>query len=352
VTSTRGDAVSMAPKRRHPRIGLWKESEARKFEKLGSVVEGESSDSDTPPEPVEEASQHQPQGDRKWSTIHLQNQLTVRGGLLRVPMVVTTHRTMRNGEMVDYVYLSHTLDWVCRAVQDKSHGHAGLKRTNFLEQLRQKQCEAAGVEYDGDGSVAVAAKNDPMAALLAVGRAVAPEPPAKKARRRCPTNSPVTVSMPRRCAEAYPDDVDDTVIVHLWLKHPKSVWMLSDHIPWALEYMKAQIDLGGVAKISRAAKDKSGKSGSSGGNASVEVPAVAEDSPTWDFSSNAWDMKIHAANGTPVKRCLKPKDLTLEEAGRVSDSPVTDLKQLPYKQLKELARLAMQRWAADLQTPS
>lgn len=274
--------------------------------------------------------------------------LAVQGGFLKQPEIVPVLSLDRGGEVARFISVNRDADWLCRAVSGEGRAQHPLKRVQLLEDLREQLRIVTG--RAPESAVAVAEAVDPGAALEFSDDEAEPAPPGAKDGKPkkhswSSVATVVAVAMPERCAEAYPEEAESRVRqVRLYCqpgRKYKNLWLHSDDLPWALEYMQAQHSLQGVPRIKRARAAPVGEDAVV--SSSVEERFTSPSKISWVFQTSSWEATALSPVG-PRKRVLKPESLQLWEAQLV-DEQVQLLEALERSRLKNLAYGVLEKWS-------
>ena len=297
----------------------------------------------------------------------------VQGGFLKHPEIVPAMTVERGGATDCFIQLIRDADWLCRAVSGEGRGLHPLKRVELLETLRagiakatgrhEIEAEVAEEVVNPDEQLEFSEEEEDPSKLDRV-----PVEKRRRAKREFRMASVVALSMPARCAEAYPEEAerqlrDVRLYVlpgHKW----KAIWIHSDDLPWALEYMHTQRALQGVPMVKKAkvaalvgnaagaasveagAVEPSSVEAGAAGSSSVEAGFGSPPKISWTFKESAWEATAFSPVG-PKKRVLKLDSLQLWEAQLV-DEQVQQLADLERPRLKTLAYGVMAKWAAAM----
>ena len=131
---------------------------------------------------------------------------------------------------------------------------------NLIEKLRDIIVRAADghdVSEAGVSSVGIGDDDDPMAAISAelggpdrrfYGNRAATGSVRARYYHNKARNHIIQVRMPKIAPELAPDSTE-TVQIKLHIEDRKTVWLHSDNIPWAVEYLFVQNELKGVPVV-------------------------------------------------------------------------------------------------------
>lgn len=158
-----------------------------------------------------------------------------------------------------FVRIEKNMEWIRKLAVGPDARKGALSRTKLLETLRQKSNRVNTAVADGDDrEESSTAAADPMAALVPFQAAVAggaeDSPPAKKARNthkqklepwstRC-----IAVEMPAAFTAKNLSSIE-TRTVKLFRKGRNQLHISQDDVPWMLEYLRDEVDAGGVAEL-------------------------------------------------------------------------------------------------------
>jgi hypothetical protein len=314
--------------------------------------------------------------------VSVEETICVKGGRLKEPALVPYIEVETPNAIQRYVHLHANHDWLNRAVTGSGRVGHPMKWARLLDEMHAevRKLSGEGVEHPSAADAvreSFALSDSEGEAPQKKGRGA--EKPAKKPRlvkrQRAEKNKTYDLTFPAKCPDANPDDAStrDALMrtVTIWYVSSRSVFLSSEDLPWAIEYMKDQHDHADVPR--RTACDNRGKkkiaqgegpdpvrsdssdarSGDSSASAtdSAKSPLSASDSqsseasaktpaPAFDFQKDA--LTVTSRSGK--QRWLKPEALDIRELAKLGTG-IQSLDGLPYQKLKELASLVLERWA-------
>ena len=184
-----------------------------------------------------------------WQPVTMEFRLVITGG--RIPKKEYAIESMLIADK-PYVRIDKSQEWVRKMVVGPEARKGALSRTNLIETLRMKSAlshyEPAVAECDDR-------RTDPMAALTPIQAAVADgadgSPPAKKARRshRTTLSQMSTRLHEVEMPETFGAKNTETRKVKLFQKAAKCLFISQDDVQWMLEYLRDEVDGGGVAEL-------------------------------------------------------------------------------------------------------
>ena len=290
----------------------------------------------------------------KFKVLEVMNTVVLKGGYLKEP---TSLPVMNIPNVGEFVRIDKCDAWVIRTVCGAGAARRALTRTRLLDVLREKLVSVTLTgsvfdETEEELPAAVAADtDDPMAKFNFEEGAEASEAMPSNTKQKKPKyirkfkkDIVVRVTMPSRCKEKYPDDVA-TREVKLWVKDRRQLYLHASDIPWALEYLHDQYEMGGI----------SAKVDNPGGSAQRESIAANEEAPDihtpvrevprqggvgikWLFEPGCWLADFSTPDGKPHCMRLKPDDLTFANASAVADlSGPEEFNTMSYPEKKALS---------------
>ncbi len=279
-------------------------------------------------------------GDPTFLDVLVERLTTLRGGLLKKPLVLATRMFGPREADTEFVQLRKGEQWLVHATVGPMQRQRGLARTRMVEQIMAAAiaaCETAG-EADIPPGHVDPPPHDPMAELAYedAGDDVDDAPPpaiagdAKKARRRAVRDRVVQVEAPAKCREMHPGCKETRqVTCYVQWAGRKQVWISLDDVPWLVRVLHDQATLGGVPMI-----DIDGDSpppALAGGEAAAQ-PVVS-----WDFAASAW-----VAEG----KQLKPNGVSPEDAAALGVD-ADAWRALSYAAKKGLAYKVIAHWSGQ-----
>ena len=286
----------------------------------------------------------------------LERTIVLKGGFLKDPISMPLASVPAAG---DFVKMDKRMDWIIKAVAGKLANRTALVRTTLLDKLKDKICSALGRDADVAAAVAADDGHDEAMDALGISEDEAEQPKELKTKKRKYSkvaseqkNITLVVQMPARCLEKYPDCTDARE-VRLWLRDRRTVLVHTDAVPWALEYMHDQYELGGV---SRAVTNPTEETISAPAVASCEFgDCSTPEKPlvriAWDFEQGSWEATVQTPSkpGSQERRLLNPKELSFDKASLVGTvSSADELATMIYSEKKALAYASLECWANDV----
>jgi hypothetical protein len=233
--------------------------------------------------------------------------ISVKGGLLKRGCSLTLESKEHPTTRDTYVNFKKS-DKIWRTAVCGSQEYTGFAAVTLFSRIRDK-LDNSETRATGGGDAMMDALMDGESGDEGGGRG----PPPKKAKK---------VTLAEAELPLHPYDPDGpTRTLKLWLQHNKTrvnVWIDLDSVPWALDFMRCEVESGGVDPIAE------------------DGPATPTSQVRWSFQRSQWDL---IGPGGVVVSSLGPADLTPEKCG----VPAEELASASPEWRKEMARDVVER---------
>lgn len=244
----------------------------------------------------------------------MQEQVTIRGGLLREPVVVTC-----KGPGDQYIELKKGSPWLCESATGQTYSSAPLKRTRLIENLKE-------VLDAGPDAVAF---EDKLSRFSVNSGADALAPTTKRDGK---TDKMQKTKVAFEKLASLPGSFGGKVKVSWRLWRPaaaESVWVHRDDIPQAIKYLHTEMKMMGVDEVD---------TGKEGSDESGSEENWVNERCFWDRRDLAWQGRVTGVDGVKyrITRSVPQKD----EAG-------TPLKPSEFLSRKGEIKEVVQRFLAE-----
>ena len=201
-----------------------------------------------------------------WRDVVVSRVVAVGGGYAAGMQTVASKQIYYEERLVDFINVCKNNHWLLKAAGGRTCQKGGLRRTQVLEDLREKLLEATpgdGRAKQSDGS-AVADEADPMQRLEDLGETTEgmAAKRRKKGKARC-CEQVSCIEMPANLGKPQLRPVR----AMLGARNGSVLWMHEDDVPWLVRYLADEQAIGGVGPI----EDSDGESDDECAEASEEL---------------------------------------------------------------------------------
>ena len=283
-----------------------------------------------------------------FNAVLVEKSTTIKGGLMPKACPLPVSEVVIGNQAMEFVHVHKRCEWLCRMVTGEAPYNRPLGRVKLLDKLLHKVRKRWG-EPEGGGSDSECDLNckepidDPMASLAFEGEPVTVVANKKKkfrgsSNRNDKKDTIMRVRFPAEPPEKNPS-CKEVYEVCLLLQNSTSVWLLTDHLPWAIAYMHDQWLLGGVDAIEDEEEP-------------AESPLKSK-TIKWDFQHDCWVATV-VSDSTKTEKRLKPFDSEVRAAWRLSQGKETMVMEvenegsaLGYDVMKTEAYKILENWVRE-----
>ena len=208
-----------------------------------------------------------------------------------------------------------------------------LKRSKVIEQLKEKLVEASTGSAVADQGIAPIA-DGPMNILDDVDSKESPSKKMRYAPRRL-GHQVVEIKMHERPTQCVDSAVAGTRKVRVLARSTNQLWIAVDDVEWLINYVAAEVALGGVPELEVAAV--------AAGNCEVHDLRMS-----WDFGNQSWRAEFVAGKlkGTSVSSSVSK--MNAEKWTSVASAVAVEFEKASFEDRKEGTRLFLQAHCATL----
>ena len=263
----------------------------------------------------------------------VQKTFAVKGCLNSKPCVLETMEVATGTSVRHLCRVNKNDSWLLKCCAGREARKGVLKRSKVLETLKKK-LGAIGdsVVTDSISPASEEGGHDPMSFLDNLDESAAERSPKKP--KYCPkrlSNRVHKIQMPVRPPESGDSAVAGQRQVHVLARGTNQLWIDVNDIPWLINYVAAEVALGGVP-------EQQDDSDAEGGNCEVKGLRMK-----YDFANRVWEADF-------VEGPLRGKSFTsnvasmnLEKWATVQAAVAVDFENATVQQLKEGTRVFLMR---------
>ena len=262
--------------------------------------------------------------------VHVETQFVVRGGLSKKSCVLDTMEIATPTGPRHFCKVNKNDSWLLKCSAGREARKGVLKRSRVLETLKKK----LGVVPARDSVVTESTSapeeevdKDPMNDLDVVVDGAAQRSPKKP--KYCPKrvcNRIQTIDMPVRPPESASSAVAGHCKVHAMARGTNQLWIAVEDILWLVNYVAAEVALGGVAE-EQDASDMEGN---------CELPQLRM---KYDFAARVWQAEFVDGPLRGKSFASSVANMSAEKWATVQAAVAVEFEHATLQQLKEGTRL-------------